>query len=263
MTLEPGQGLRDRQMRERRARILEAAAQLIRTTGGTGLSMRTLAQRAEVSLATPYNLFGSKGGVLMALQFSSLERLEQAMEELSPRDPIEQVLEVAHRGARIYTGDPSFWLPLMQAHWLARGDIQESPLHPRIVALWERSLRAGVEAGRLIPEANPEFVARMLVICFYGVLIMWIQGSLDGDGFRTHVLYGFVLTLLGVATPAARGKLMKRLHELEGEMAKGTGKLKTAPAQRPAARKADAPKKIRSVNGLGGKAPCAAGNSHR
>jgi AcrR family transcriptional regulator len=233
MTLEHGEGLRDRQMRERRTRILDAAAQLIRATGGTGLSMRTLAERAEVSLATPYNLFGSKGGVLMALQFGSLEKLEQAMEELSARDPIEQVLEIAELGARIYTGDRSFWLPLMQAHWLARGAIHESPLHPRIVALWHRSLQAGVDAGRLIPAAKPEFVARLLVVCFYGVLVLWIQGNLDGDGFRTHVLYGFVLTLLGVAMPAARPKLMKHLQELEREMATGAGRLQAVPARRP------------------------------
>ncbi|HEV3114618.1 MAG TPA: TetR/AcrR family transcriptional regulator [Candidatus Binataceae bacterium] len=232
MTLEHGEGLRDRQMRERRARILDAAARLIRATGGTGLSMRTLADQAEVSLATPYNLFGSKGGVLMALQFSALEKLEQAMEEQSARDPIEQVLEVADLGARIYTGDPSFWLPLMQAHWLARGAIHESPLHPRIVALWNRSLQAGVRAGRLIPEANPEFVARLLVVCFYGVLVLWIQGNLDGNGFRTHVLYGFVLTLLGVATPVARPKLIKHLQGLEREMAAGAGRLQTAPTRR-------------------------------
>src|SRR5689334_17684663 len=98
MTLEQGEGLRDRQTRERRRRILEAAAQLIRASGGAGLSMRTLAERAEVSLATPYNLFGSKSGVLTALQFSTLEKLEEAMEELGARDPIEQVLEVALRG---------------------------------------------------------------------------------------------------------------------------------------------------------------------
>jgi AcrR family transcriptional regulator len=229
MTLEQGEGLRDRQTRERRRRILEAAAQLIRASGGAGLSMRTLAERAEVSLATPYNLFGSKSGVLTALQFSTLEKLEEAMEELGARDPIEQVLEVALRGARIYTGDPSFWLPLMQAHWLARGTIDESPLHPRIVALWHRSLASGVRAGRLIPEANPEFVARLLVVCFYGVLVLWIQGNLDGDGFRTHVMYGFVLTLLGVATPAARPRLMKRLQELEREMEAGEGRLQGDP----------------------------------
>jgi AcrR family transcriptional regulator len=231
MTLDRAEGLRDRQMTKRRERILEAAAELIRTTGGAGLSMRALADKAEVSLATPYNLFGSKAGVLMALQFSTVEKLERAMEELRARDPIDQVLEAAQRGAAIYTGDPSFWLPLMQAHWLAKGVIHESPLHPRIVALWHRSLQAGVEAGRLIPEANPEFVARLLVICFYGVLVMWIQGSLDGNGFRTHVLYGFVLILLGVATPAARPKLIRRLQELEREMAKGGGRFKAAPVQ--------------------------------
>jgi AcrR family transcriptional regulator len=218
MTLEHPEGLRDKQMRERRARILEAAQQLIRVTGGTGLSMRALADKAEVSLATPYNLFGSKGAVLLALQLSALEKLEQAMEELSTRDPIEQVLEVAELGARIYTGDPSFWRPLMQAHWLAKGAIDDSPLHPRIVALWHRSLQAGVRAGRLIAEANPEFVARHLVICFYGVLVLWVQGNLDGDGFRAQVLYGFALAMLGVASPAARTKLMKRLFELQREL---------------------------------------------
>jgi len=230
MTLEHPEGLRDKQMRERRARILAAAQQLIRVTGGTGLSMRALADKAEVSLATPYNLFGSKGAVLLALQLGALEKLEQAMDELSIRDPIEQVLEVAELGARIYTGDPSFWRPLMQAHWLAKGAINDSPLHPRIVALWHRSLEAGVRAGRLVAEANPEFVARHLVICFYGVLVLWVQGNLDGDGFRAHVLYGFVLAMLGVASPAARAKLMKRLFELQRELPRQDGGPDAAPA---------------------------------
>ncbi len=132
----------------------------------------------------------------------------------------------------------TFWII---QYWLARGALHESPLHPRIVALWHRSLQAGVEAGRLIPEANPKFVARMLAICFYGVLVMWIQGNLDADGFRTHVLYGFVLTLLGLATAAARPKLMKRLQELEREMARAGRRLKTAPGRGPRAiRKAPA-----------------------
>jgi AcrR family transcriptional regulator len=228
MTLEHPGGLRDKQMRERRARILDAAQQLVRAIGGTGLSMRALAQKAEVSLATPYNLFGSKGGVLIALQFGALEKLEHAMEELSARDPIEQVLEVAELGARIYTGDPLFYRPLMQAHWVAKGGIHESPLHPRIVALWQRSLEAGVRAGRIMPEVDPELVARHLVVCFYGVLVLWVQGNLDGDGFRSHVLYGFVVALLGVAGASARPKLMKHLHELQRELHTQAGGLDAA-----------------------------------
>lgn len=220
MILERSEGLRDRQMRERRARILKAAQQLIRDTGGTGLSMRALASKAEVSLATPYNLFGSKGGVLVALQFGALEKIERAMAALSARDPIEQVLEVAEFGVKVYTGDASFYRPLMQGHFLAKCGIEQSPLHPRIVTLWQRSLDAGIKDGRLVPEANPEFVARHLVICFCGGLVLWLQETLDGEGFLLHVLYGFVLALLGVATPAARPKLMKRLHELQRELSK-------------------------------------------
>jgi len=225
MILERAEGLRDRQMRERRARILEAAQELIRDTGGTGLSMRALASKAEVSLATPYNLFGSKGGVLVALQFGALEKIERAMEELSARDPIEQVLEVAEFGVRVYTGDAAFYRPMMQGHFLAKCGIEQSPLHPRIVTLWQRSLEAGIKGGRLIAEANPEFVARHLVICLCGGLVLWLQETLDGEGFRLHVLYGFVLALLGVATTAARPKLMKRLHELQRELPKQAGGL--------------------------------------
>ena len=49
---------------ERRHRIVTAARDLIRETGDTGLSMRAIAARANVSLSTPYNLFGSKGAIL-------------------------------------------------------------------------------------------------------------------------------------------------------------------------------------------------------
>ena len=63
-------GLRERRKLERRERILAAAQELIRATGSLGLSMRALALKAEVSLATPYNLFGSKGAVLHALRLT-------------------------------------------------------------------------------------------------------------------------------------------------------------------------------------------------
>ena len=51
---------------ERRRLIISAARDLIRETGNAGLSMRGLAARAGVSLATPYNLFGSKRAIVVA-----------------------------------------------------------------------------------------------------------------------------------------------------------------------------------------------------
>ncbi len=81
-------GLREKRKLERRERILAAAQELIRETGSVGLSMRALARKAEVSLATPYNLFGSKGAVLAELGLAVLKKLERKMEELRSHDPI-------------------------------------------------------------------------------------------------------------------------------------------------------------------------------
>src|ERR1700744_217344 len=60
-------GRREAGKAERRQRIIEAARELIRETGNAGLSMRALAARARVSLATPYNLFGSKHAIILAV----------------------------------------------------------------------------------------------------------------------------------------------------------------------------------------------------
>ncbi len=62
-------------MADRRRRILDAAEGLIRQTGGTNFSLLTLADKAEVSPATPYNFFGSKARLLFALFNRSLAEL--------------------------------------------------------------------------------------------------------------------------------------------------------------------------------------------
>src|SRR6201993_775251 len=107
-------GLREKQAGERRDRILAAARKLIRATGGTGFSMRALAEESEVSLATPYNLFGSKSGVLYALLNASLDRVDRAAITFSSSNAVERVLEVAGIAADVYTRDAAFYRPLMQ-----------------------------------------------------------------------------------------------------------------------------------------------------
>ncbi len=52
---------------ENRDRILTAAAKIIRQEGFERLTMRHLAESADVSLRTPYNLIGSKTQILLGL----------------------------------------------------------------------------------------------------------------------------------------------------------------------------------------------------
>jgi AcrR family transcriptional regulator len=205
-------GLREKQTLARRERILAAARALIRRSGGTAFSMKALAEAAEVSLATPYNLFGSKGGVLYALLNDSLDRVDDAIHGSTSKEPMERVLEVAGLAASVYANDASFYRPLMQ-FLLGVRDLSHRPRFlQRSVALWDRTVQAASRHGVLAPSTDGGLLARQLMINFAGVLELWIHEELDDQGLRDQILYGSTLLLLGSARPAARARLVRRLE---------------------------------------------------
>jgi AcrR family transcriptional regulator len=211
-------GLREKRKLERRERILHAAQRLIRDTGSVGLSMRALARTAEVSLATPYNLFGSKGAVLAELGLAVLKKLEREMDQLRSRDPIEDLLHIAELGANTYASDPRFYRTLMGTLTGSARGLHDDAISGGSVRLWQRPVEAGIRAGLLRADADSEFVARDLVITFLGVLDLWVRGVLDGDAMRVHILYAFALTLLGLSTGASRPKLLRHYHRFQRQL---------------------------------------------
>ena len=56
----PALGKRQQGLEDRRRRLVKAASELLAERDNGQFSMPDLAERAGVSLATPYNLFGSK-----------------------------------------------------------------------------------------------------------------------------------------------------------------------------------------------------------
>ena len=216
--------LREKHKSERREQILDAARRLMRATGGTDFSMRRLAEESEVSLVTPYNLFGSKSGVLYALLNDSLERLDRAVDVRPSAKPVDAVLELAGIAADIYAGDAAFYRPLIQ-FLLGVPD----PAHrPRSVEQslerWTRTVDAAVAGGLLPATVDRELLARQLLVTFVGVLEFWIQGDLDDDAFRAQSLYGSALLVLALASPAARPRLLERLKTIERRLRRKTTK---------------------------------------
>jgi AcrR family transcriptional regulator len=183
-------GLREKQKAERRDQILDSARRLIRATGGTDFSMRLLAEDAEVGLVTPYNLFGSKSGVLYALLNATLERLDRVVDVRSPAKAVDAVLQLADRAADIYARDAAFHRPLMQ-------------------------FLLGVRGGLLPQSVDRDLLARQLLIGFIGVVELWIHEEFDDDAFRAQSMYGSALLMLAHAAPAARPRLLARLRALE------------------------------------------------
>jgi len=104
--LEKPMGQRELAKAERRRRIIAAARDLIRETGNAGLSMRALAQRAGVSLATPYNLLGSKRAIFDLLtddavtaKFPAAER--RAIKDFVPWTRLVQAAKTTYKNHKV------------------------------------------------------------------------------------------------------------------------------------------------------------------
>jgi AcrR family transcriptional regulator len=210
--------LRERQAAERRGRILDAAARLVRKHCGTDFPMVALAAAAEVSPATPYNLFGSKAGVLYALLNRSLDELTSEVLTFSTEDPVDRVLEAGAVAADRFARDPGFFRPLFQFLLGVRDDVDRPRFMDRSLEYWKHALHAADERGLLPDEIDRDELARELLIHFAGVLELWGHEEVDGAGFRAQIVYGTALLLGNVADRRARARLRKTLRSLKREL---------------------------------------------
>jgi AcrR family transcriptional regulator len=202
--------LREKQMAARRSRILDAAAVLIRETGGTDFTMVNVADKAEVSPATPYNLFGSKDGLLYALLDRSLDEVFAGAVRFTAASPLERPVEAGDIAARIFARDPVFYRPLFLVLLGVRDEIHRPRFMERSLEYWKRSLEAA--RGALGDARDREHLARALLVHFAGVLELWIHGDLDETGFRAQVSFGTALHLLGFAGGTDRARLLRRIE---------------------------------------------------
>lgn len=204
---------RQSQKEQRRQRILDAAEELIRESAGTEFLMTTLAERAGFSQATPYNLFGSKAGILFALLNRSVDEIfRDADLDNGETDPFERVLHAARVASGVFSADPGFYRPLYR-YLLGVVDSEHRPAFmDRALVYWKRALAGAGTAGLFSPELTRDEMARGIVVYFLGTLDLWVQDELDDREFDAQIQYGVACLLLGIADDAARPALKGHLR---------------------------------------------------
>jgi len=88
---------RKREIRERRAQIMDAARRVLFKHGMAMASIKRIAQTAELGVGTLYSYFGSKEDIFIALQEEGLEILSQAIQETvkEAEDPLTRLRKIA------------------------------------------------------------------------------------------------------------------------------------------------------------------------
>jgi AcrR family transcriptional regulator len=213
-TIAAVSGRREKAKAERRLKIVRAARDLIRETGDTNLSMRMIAHRAEVSLATPYNLFGSKRALVMAVLEDERDFLHRFM-SLKVDNAIDRIFEANALGAGYFIQDPDFYRPLWKALLDTNGEDDTGLATPERLAqtraAWRWLLTTAQEEDLLRRDMPAELLERTMSHLGNGLMLSWAMGTMATDELLPASGLGYALVLYSAATPAGRIHLDRQI----------------------------------------------------
>lgn len=196
---------------ERRQRIIAAARDLIRETGSTGLSMRELAKRAGVSLATPYNLFGSKAAVVLAV-LQDVRAFRERFGRADPCDPVARIFTAVDMACEFYLDDPVFYTALWQAVFGTAGEVRQAIYNPKRDAFWRSLIDAAADVGAFADMIDRGLLLRQLDVHFRSVMLDWVVGDIASPALAPAARHGYALILAGAASETWRAPLMERVE---------------------------------------------------
>jgi len=201
---------------DRRKRIVDAARDLIRETGDTGLSMRALAARANVSLATPYNLFGSKRAIVMAV-LDDRRDFGERFSKLKNVSAIERIFKALAITLSYHVEEPEFYRAIWSSLLDRAGsdELRAELITPQSALFWMNLLNEAVQEGSLQDDIDIALLHSELSNTFSGVMLRWVFGGCTADQLEPATCYGYALTLTGAATDEARPKIRKRALEFQ------------------------------------------------
>jgi TetR/AcrR family transcriptional regulator, cholesterol catabolism regulator len=199
-----------------RQRILDAAANALATRGYAATSLNAIAASIGMQDASLYYHFGSKDDLVTeVLRLGTLlaeEAVAVAVGDLGPEpDPVDALAAaiVAHAAAVLGGGD--YPRANVRSYGQLPPHLAEAHIaqHRRYGDVWRGLIEAGVEAGRIRQDLDPDAV-RLLVVGALNWAIEWY----DPDGSLTPAELGRQLVamvlgglLVDPAGPGATGSL--------------------------------------------------------
>ncbi|WGF90396.1 TetR/AcrR family transcriptional regulator [Marinivivus vitaminiproducens] len=180
-----------------RQRVLDAAERLL-GVGHADFSMRDLAAEAGVSFATPFNHFGSKGAIMLALSGRRIEAMAERFAEAPPL-PLawDRVLLATDTAARIMLSQPAVNRAMLG--WISTASPSPGRVLAHSTALWSLALGAGEGLVSSAREEALRCLPQQLAFAFRGVLSFWAAGELPDDALApqaraiaSSLLLGFV-----------------------------------------------------------------------
>ncbi|MEY2451567.1 MAG: hypothetical protein QOD92_1141 [Acidimicrobiaceae bacterium] len=198
-------GRRETKRTATRARLLQAARELIGEGGFDAVTIADVTDRAEVGFGTFYGYFETKDAIVRAVIVEAIEHLAEANDALTAQldDPAEVMAVAIRHSLGIVHDDPVFAGFIVQVG-LSADDELWNALRQRMT----RDVKRGVQAGRFSPE-RVAVVVHMIGGSVFAVLRAKLRGEL-GRTADAHTAAS-VLVLLGLPEEEAAEIANRRL----------------------------------------------------
>lgn len=195
----------ERRQKRTRHDVLIAVGEIIAADGLDGLTMRKLAARAGVAVATLYNQFGDRDGVVVAFVSNGLDQLEVDVDEQPARGPIDATRALFQTLDDTVCGAVDVWRPIFASlkpgpdlHGM--GDVGD-----RVVQIIEHDLEKAAAESMLVADCDVDRLARHIFVTRLGRLEKWATGAIDWDWYCESSRLGLELSLAAVVVdPEAR-----------------------------------------------------------
>ncbi len=202
--------------RHRQAHILETVRAMLDEMGYDGMTIRALAKRAGVAQGTLYNIYGGKDGLVLAAVDDLMTKLTGGAEREQSTQGVDGIFALSRIVGAQIEATPRY------ADAMTRILFHVGPNDPLADVLFARTLpfvRTQLEIaqrdGDVRPDIDTNLVARHLVGQQWGVVLLWMMGMIPLSENGKERQRSEIMTLLGIATEAARPRLEARLAELD------------------------------------------------
>jgi AcrR family transcriptional regulator len=202
-------GWERRQERTRRD-VLDATGALIAEAGVDGLTMRKLAERAGVAVATLYNQFGDRDGVLVAFVSAGLDQLEIELDAQPDAGPIETTRALFEALDANCSAEPEVWRPIFASLKPGSGAHGMGAVGDRVVAYIEADFAKAAADGLFVVGCDVEALARHVFTTRMNRLEKWAQDAIGWDLYRSSSALGLELILAAVLVEPLRTEALAR-----------------------------------------------------
>lgn len=209
-TLSPVSVGWERRVQETRASVLAAVGEIISESGLEGLTMRRLAERARVAVATLYNQFGDRDGVIVAFVADGLDDLEGQLDAQPATAPIDTTRELFRALDDIVAADVDVWRPVFASLQAGTGGLGMGALGDRVIAFVEGDLAKAAAEGAFAVEVDTATLARHIFVSRLSRLERWAQGTIEWGQYQDSSHLGLELILASVLAEPQRSTALRR-----------------------------------------------------